>query len=397
VNKLKTAATAAAGLALGIAPLLISGPAQAHTRTAPLYVSAGAHGHHHAADRSCGTAAYGSIGAAVAAAPTGGTIVVCAGTYHEGVAVTRKLTVAGRPGATVDATGQITGVAVTAAGVTVSGLTVRNAIGEGILVNGVDHATIAGNVVTHNDLGGAPTDPVPNTYPECQANQGVPGDCGEGIHLMGSSWSTVAGNVSHGNSGGILVSDEGRPAAHNRIAGNTVTDNLTACGITVVGHNPAAAPNGVPAPSVAGTFDNDVIGNRITGNGLIAEGAGVVLATGLPGGAVYNNLVQGNDIQGNGLSGVTVHSHAPGQFLNNNVIRANTIGTNNLNGDKDFAPATDTETTGILVATVAPLSIQITDNHITADHFGIWTTGPAKVAGTPTNHFTRVTIPTAHS
>jgi nitrous oxidase accessory protein NosD len=386
VNKFKMAAAAA----IAIAPLVVSGPAQAHDRVGPLYVSAGARGHH-ADDRSCASAAYGSIGAAIAAAPAGSKVVVCAGTYREGVSIGKKLTVEGRPGATVDASGQNVGVAITAAYVTVSGLTVRHATGEGILVNGVDHATLTGDTVIDNDLGVT----VANTYPECQAQQGVPGDCGEGIHLMGSSWSTIAGNVSRGNSGGVLVSDEGRPAAHNRIAGNSVTGNLTACGITVVGHNPAAAPNGVPAPAVAGTFDNQVIGNYIAGNGLVAEGAGVVLATGAPGGAVYDNLVQGNVIDGNGLSGVTVHSHVPGQFLNGNVVRDNEIGTNNLNGDRDFSPAVDLDTTGVLVATVGPLSIEVTGNHITGDHFGIWTTGPATVTGV--NHFSKVATPIGHS
>jgi parallel beta-helix repeat protein len=76
-----------------------------------------------------------------------------------------------------------------------------------------------------NDLGGVPVNPVRNTYAECQAQAGVPGDCGEGIHLMSSSYSTVENNVSTGNSGGILVSDETGPAAHNRIAGNVVADN----------------------------------------------------------------------------------------------------------------------------------------------------------------------------
>lgn len=64
-------------------------------------------------------------------------------------------------------------------------LTVVNATGEGILVESASHVTIESNVVTHNDLGGQPH-PVKTSYPECQAQGGIPGDCGEGIHLMGS-------------------------------------------------------------------------------------------------------------------------------------------------------------------------------------------------------------------
>ena len=70
------------------------------------------------------------------------------------------------------------------------------------------------------------------------------------------------------------------------------------------------------------------------------------MATGAPGGAVYDNVVEYNYVAGNGLSGVTVHSHSPGEDLNGNVIKGNVIGTNNLDGDFDFSPLVDASTTG---------------------------------------------------
>jgi len=70
-----------------------------------------------------------------------------------------------------------------------------------------------------------------------------------------------------------------------------VTGNLLDCGITVVGHSPNAATGGVPAPQAAGVYANDIEGNRISGNGINGGGAGVVLATGLPGRTVYGNTV----------------------------------------------------------------------------------------------------------
>ena len=212
---------------------------------------------------------------------------------------------------------------------------------------------------------------------------------------MGSSYATVAGNVSTGNSGGILVSDDTGPAAYNQVVGNVVASNLFDCGVTVVGHNPKAAPGGVPAPQVAGVYANDIVGNSISGNGVKGAGSGVVLATPLPGGAVYDNTVQDNTITGNGQSGVTVHSHVPGQFLNGNVITRNFISTNNLVGDPDFAPHVDNQTTGVLVGTVSPLSIEISGNVIANDHFGIWTTGPATVRGADGNSFSGDTMPVA--
>lgn len=375
----------ATAMAIAIAALAAT-PAQAGGVHSTVYVSA--HGTATTRDLDCGSAAYRSIGAAVSAVPQGGTVVVCGGTYHEDVTVTKPLSLVGRDRAVIDATGQINGILVLASRVTIRGLTVTSATGEGILVDSGQHVTIENNVATHNDLGGVPVNPVPNDYAECQAQGGVPGDCGEGIHLVGTSYSTVEHNVSTGNTGGILLSDETGPTAHNHIVGNVVADNLFDCGITVVGHNPAAAPDGVPAPQTAGVYANDFQGNSITGNGTKGEGAGVVLATGLPGGAVYDNTVEGNSISGNGLSGVTVHSHVAGQFLNGNVVTGNRIGVNNLGGDSDFSPHVDDQTTGVLVATVTPLSITVSGNVIADDHFGIWTTGPATVNGEHGNVFT---------
>lgn len=349
------------------------------------------HAWSHASGKSCQSAKYSSIGKAVAAAQRGDTVVVCGGTYREGVTITKSLKlVASRP-STIDATKQNIGVAVRSSWVTVRGFTIRNAIGEGVLVMNADHATIDRNIVKNNDQGGQ-QHPVPNTYPQCQAQGGIPGDCGEGIHLWSSRYSTVSRNVSTGNTGGILITDETGPSAHNRILHNVVTDNSLDCGVTVVGHNPAAAPGGKPAPKVAGVYSNLVSGNVINRNGVVGHGGGVILATPFPGGAVYDNTVVHNSINGNGLSGVTVHSHAPGQYLNGNVVRYNTIGTNNVDGDTDF-PVADNQTTGVFVGTVAPLSITVKDNVIKHNHFGIWTTGPATVVGAQHNKFQHVTVP----
>jgi parallel beta-helix repeat protein len=361
----------------------------------PAKVFVSASGKSGATDNSCSHAAYTSVTDAAAAARQGGTVVVCPGRYREDVQIlTKRVIVTGQPGAIIDASGKINGVLVRVSGSTVRGLTVVNATGEGILVESANHVTIEQNVVTHNDLGGQPH-PVKTSYPECQAQGGIPGDCGEGIHLMGSSFSTVRDNISIGNTGGILLSDETGPTAHNRIASNVVANNLYDCGITVVGHNPKAAPGGKPAPKTAGVYANLITGNQISGNGIKGGGAGVVLATGLPGGAVYDNTVSDNTINGNGMSGVTVHSHVPGQFLNGNVITGNQIGMNNLNGDSDFAPHVDKQTTGVLVGTAKPLAITVSDNLIVSDHFGIWTTGPVTLHQSH-NTFDGVTVGVAH-
>ncbi|WP_405585352.1 nitrous oxide reductase family maturation protein NosD [Streptomyces sp. NBC_01190] len=332
---------------------------------------------------------FSSINQAIGAVATGGTVVVEKGTYHEDVAVTKAVRIEGQRGATVDATNLINGVKVTAPDVTVSGLTVENAVGEGILLQNTSSVTVVGNNVHTNDTGVRLVDPVANTYPFCQPQGAMANDCGENIHLVGSSHNVVQGNTVTDGAGGILLSDETGPTSHNLISGNNVADNHTACGVVLAGHNPAAAPGGTPAPTVAGVFGNTVIGNSISGNGLQGGGgAGVQLATGLPGGAVYQNTVTLNAINGNGHSGVTLHSHAPGQYLNGNVVTANQIGTNNLNGDKDFTPQ-DNATTGIFVGTAAPVSITVRDNVISNDKVGIFTTGPVTATGERGNVFLR--------
>jgi hypothetical protein len=142
-------------------------------------------------------------------------------------------------------------------------------------------------------------------------------------------------------------------------------------------------------------FKNLILHNVVDGNGLVGEGAGVVLASPVPGGAVYDNTVAYNEASGNGLAGVTIHSHLPGQNLNGNVIKANTLGTNNLDGDDPGIGApldmTDSQTTGILVASAGPLSVSIQGNIIHDDHFGVWTDGPVSWTGHQKD--TNVTVP----
>jgi parallel beta-helix repeat protein len=345
------------------------------------------------AGTSCATARYRDIAPAIAAAPAGSTVVVCPGTYMGQVVVTKPVVLRGE-GATIVANGKATGITVPAPGATVEGFTVRGAIGEGILVVGkpgapVTHVTVMGNLVEGNDQGNLTGAPISNSpYRECNAAGHVPGDCGEGIHLMTAAYSVVKGNVVVDNSGGILLTDELGPTDHNLVEGNTVEYNVLDCGVTVAGHSVKGFVMGATVPTAGGVYDNTVTGNTIVGNGTSGQGAGVVLAAGVPGGAVYDNVVTGNTISGNGLAGVTVHSHAPGQDLNGNVVEHNTIGTNNLDGDYDFSPHVDQKTTGVIVATaVGPVKITVTGNSISGNAVGIWTTGPVTVSGTAANSF----------
>lgn len=328
----------------------------------------------------CGNGSYSTISAAVGAAASGETIIVCRGTYPGGVIVSKTLTIIGVGHPVINATGQNNGVQVLASGSRIQGLTVENAIGEGILVGmgstPVSHVTVSGNTVKHNDQGNLTGAPITtSSYPQCNAGAGdVPGDCGEGIHLVNAFDSTVARNAVVANSGGILLSDDDGPTYGNLVEDNTVSGNVLDCGITIAGHTPEVFGGGV--------HDNKILGNRVTGNGTAGQGGGVLLATGVPGnvpgipgtgGAVYDNLVQGNFLAGNGLGGVTLHAHSPGENLNGNTVTANIIGTNNLDPDEDFGPQfLDSQTTGVIVIAASDVTIVVEHNVIANDVNGLF-------------------------
>ena len=359
----------------------------AHSRRALFVVTDGSDSNPCTRRRPCKT-----IGHAVDVARRGALIVVRHGTYAEQVSVDKRLRLVGRQHPVIDATGRQNAIVLSGGGAAhslVRGFVVENADQEGILAARTRHVTIRGNVVRHNDLGAAAATPTG----ECAPQGEVPGDCGEGLHLMSVTRSKVLANRVTGNAGGILLTDELGPTAHNLIAGNRVLRNPFDCGITIAGHNDNAVASGNLQPHVAGIYRNVILGNVSSRNGLRGEGAGILLATAGPGTAVYANLVKRNVANGNNLSGVTLHSHAPGDYLNRNRIIGNRLRHDNLGGDPD---AGDTETTGILIfSAVSPLSgIVVRDNRIRDVHFGIWTQNVPQIPANA-NRFRNVAVPLA--
>lgn len=387
--------TARAATVLGGATVLVLAGVLADTAAASpstWYVAAATGTDSSTCGASAATAC-ATIGQAVTNAAAGDTVSVAAGSYAEQVTVGKRLTISG-PGigngpASTDATvsppaTDANGFLITsaAAGSTIRGFAVTGAQGEGILAMKTSNVTISDNLVMGNDLGA--TDPA-TTYAECKAEGAAPGDCGEGVHLMSTTHSRVENNIVEQNSGGILLTDEMGPTAHNVVAHNAVFDNAADCGITLAGHSPAAAPGGKPNPSAAGIYDNLILGNISNNNGLLGFGAGVVLAGAGPGTAVYRNVVRGNSIFHNGLGGVTLHDHAPGQYLMRNVIEDNVFDGNDTAGAPGPS-AGDSNTFGATggglhqsanVIVFSQIDVEtgtiIRGNTFANAHFGIWT------------------------
>ncbi len=331
-----------------------------------------------------------TIGHAVSAAPSRSTVIVRRGAYTEQVKIDKRLRLIGVHRPVIDATGQTNGILISGEGAArsvVRGFVVERADQEGILAMNTRRVTIRSNIVRQNDLGAA----APQPTGECAPQGEVPGDCGEGVHLMSVTRSRVLGNRVTKNAGGILLTDEFGPTAHNVVSRNRVYRNPYDCGITIAGHNDKAVQSGTPMPKVAGIYKNTITRNLSDANGLRGEGAGILLATAGPGTAVYSNLIMANTANGNNLSGITLHSHAPGDYLNHNRIIKNLVRNDNLGGDPD---AGDTDTTGILVfSAVSPLRGTVVRGNVIRDvHFGIWTQNVPTIQERA-NHFRNVSVP----
>jgi Right handed beta helix region len=367
-----------------------------------------------------------SLPNAVSAAAAGDKVVALPGVYQGGIVVDKSIDLRGL-GAVIDASlplnGNGNGVQIVGpggSGSSVEGFTIKNAKFEGILVgtapvapstqNGtpvttgqpVSDVRIEGNRIVKNDTGFG------GTAGQCFSTPNAPGDCGEGIHLVAVTNSVVEHNYVVDNAGGILLTDEFGPTAHNVIRDNDSSNNVGDCGITLAGHSSAAVNPATGQPTgAAGVFDNLIEGNVVNGNGTKGQGAGILMGGGAPFAGVYGNVIRDNFAKGDGLGGVTIHQHFAGD-LNGNVIVGNVFINDNLNPDMDFAGIYDGETTGVLVESgLPPLPPGVTvpppgkientvirDNAFLDNQIGIFTLGVD--AGTTTiahNFFSPGTTP----
>ncbi len=313
---------------------------------------------------------YATIGEAVTAAGANDSINIGPGEYAEDVVVTKPLSLIGAgSGATIiNARGLANGVYIDGldhpglTNVLVTGLTIINANYEGILVTNTNYTLISNNHVANNDQSLNYSAGTCAGQPAFETEEGE--DCGEGIHLVGVDHTTLANNVVELNSGGILLSDETGMTFEVNITGNSVHDNALDCGVTLASHPPSPQAS---SPMPYGVFNNTIAGNNVSNNGLVGAGAGVGIFAPGPGNLNFGNRVIGNVIQNNGLPGVTVHNHAappgaPGINLNDLVIVGNLISGNGA----DTEDATTPGTAGINIYSVGPAyATEILENTIT--------------------------------
>lgn len=353
------AAPAAVLFTLGTA--LVAGGAPAGAVPTPTIVYA-------ASGTPCGSPSYPTISAAVSAVASGGEVIVCNGTYSEDVVVDQPVSILGH-GAVVDPGSATNSPYYSVLGnnaftvvnpdVTIEGFTVEGASGSGILTV-ANSTTVVDNVATNN----AQT----------------------GIDLESSDFSYVANNQVKGNAlGGITLSDDaGTSTFDDQLLDNNVVGNPGGCGFIIADH------------TGAGIYDNEVIGNESNDNGTspAGSGAGILLASPIPGGEVDDNIIYENSATGNGLGGITVHSHYPGQNFSGNLLVLNRIGINNTGGAAAAAPGNDEMdplTTGIYIGSASALAITVSNNVIQGDHYGIFAAGPVTVSGLGLNLFLGVT------
>jgi parallel beta-helix repeat protein len=295
---------------------------------------------------------YGKIQAAVNAASDFDVINVAAGTYKEDVTIWKPLSLIGTDDdtAVIDATGLPNGILVDGFDhpglydVTIAGFTVKNALYEGILVVSSSDVTIRDNTVINNDKEG----PVFGSGPACNGQPAYEtdesGDCGGAIHLIGTIHSLVSTNLITGNADGVLISDETAESRDNVLIHNIIKDNPLECGIVLASHPPVGSSAPHYAPHY-GVDHNTVADNYSAYNGVQVGGAGAgMFSDGNGPGRVANNVIIHNQLIGNGLGGVDIHTHvgpafgAPADDMDQNMIIGNYIAGNLADLDDTRTP-----------------------------------------------------------
>lgn len=296
---------------------------------------------------------YKTISLAVSHAAAHDVINVWPGTYKEDVIIGMPLSLIGSGAgkSVIDATGLPDGVFVDGydhpglSQVIVAGFTVKNAQFEGVLVVSASDVTVRENTIESNDKVGPMFTGAALGCPGQPAFEtDETGDCGGGLHLIGVSDSVVSSNLMTEDGDGILLSDETAPSHDNLIIHNIARNNALECGIVFGSHPPVGSSAPYYAPHY-GIYHNTVVANISADNGVQVGGAGMGLfSDGNGPGRVSGNVIIHNSLTGNGIGGVSLHSHvgpafgAPADDMDGNQIIGNYIAGNLADTDDTATP-----------------------------------------------------------
>lgn len=300
---------------------------------------------------SCKTTAFGSIGAAIAAAPAGSIIDVCPGTYAEQLVINKALTLQG-----------IFSSNSSQAVITVpsSGLTTTSSINPGIVTVAAQVEVMAGPVnITNITVDGTTT------------STNCPSTFFAGIFYSSGSSGTVneveTRNQSCEGLDGIGILAENGPAASAasvKIENNNIHDN-NFVGIEICS---------TQTPS---TLTATVTGNYVGVN----DGLGIISSCNAGG------SISGNTVVANGIAEAGVLAGSPSTSVSGNVVSGVSIGievesTAAVSGNT----VTGTTSAGIAVGAAGP----VTSNHISNTPDGIVLNAPG--TNVKTNTVTRTNV-----
>jgi parallel beta-helix repeat protein len=296
------------------------------------------------ADRGRVIVVAGSIQDAVDQARPGDTVLVPPGHYPGGVVIDRSgITLRGSRGAVIDAAGHRFGIQVGTAritpgpdgfplcpaaalhGITIDGLTIRDADDIGLFMIGVDGFRLAGGRYLDNEEYGP--FPVCSRHGVIESNE-VSGTKDAGIYVGDDIGVTVRGNRVTTSSIGVEIENSRQSAIRgNALVGNTVgvlisllpglpipANDGTVIAGNLISHN--NFPNPVPADS------GDDVGLLPTGSGILNVGGDRV--------SIGHNVIIGNDSVGVGIVqspfgplDPRLEVHPDGDRVRGNVILGN--------------------------------------------------------------------------
>jgi parallel beta-helix repeat protein len=201
----------------------------------------------------CPAAEFTAIQAAVTAAAPGDKILVCAGTYHERVLITKDeltLEAKGKPGEViVDADLIGNGITISgASGVTIEGFTVREGHDNDIMVLNANGNTLRNNVLT--------------------------AAVHDGIELFNSDDNLVEHNVSIDNLAAnacginLAAGSDRNTVRHNLVVNNEWGIQIAGSADNVIFHNEARGNRGNGIRNVANASGTVIEDNRAFGNGF---------------------------------------------------------------------------------------------------------------------------------